>query len=143
MNEASVPEIGLEQIDAVLEYLPIFERPGYQAGEWRTYEGGFPNFAYCSEVADFIQTLYEQDFIIYLDWTGWREHAERYQSGSASLAEADLHTLRKLLTVHVRADRFVEGHLAGVFASGHIAAILRRLEQVRGEMAERDTGGEP
>jgi hypothetical protein len=143
MNETSVPEIGPEQIDAVLEYLPTFERPGYQAGEWRTREGSFPSFVYHSEVTDFIQTLYEQGFVIYLDWTSWREHAERYQSDSASLAEADLLTLRKLLTVHVRADRFVEGHLAGVFASGHIAAILRRLEQVRDEMAESDTRDEP
>jgi hypothetical protein len=40
-------------------------------------------------------------------------------------------TLRKLLTTHVRADRFVEGHLAGVLESGHMLAILRRLKDIR------------
>lgn len=30
--------------------------------------------------------------------------------------------------MHVRADRFVEGHLAAMFASGQIVAILRRLQ---------------
>ena len=137
MNEMPVLEIGPERIDAVLEYLPTFERPGYQAGEWRAREGSFPSFVYRSEVTDFIQTLYQQRFVIYLDWTSWQGEAERYQSDSASLAEADLLTLRKLLTVHVRADRFVEGHLASVFASGHILAILHRLEQVRDEIAGR------
>jgi len=40
----------------------------------------------------------------------------------------------ELLTAHVRGDRFVEGHLASVFESGHITAILRRLKQIREEM---------
>ena len=40
----------------------------------------------------------------------------------------------ELVTAHVRADRFVEGHLVSVFESGHITAILRRLKQIREEM---------
>jgi hypothetical protein len=36
---------------------------------------------------------------------------------------------------HVRADRFVEGHLASVLESGHITAILRRLRGIREQMA--------
>jgi hypothetical protein len=143
MNETPVPEIGPEQIDAVLEYLPTFERAGYQAGEWQTREGSLPVFVYRPKVNGFVQTLYEQRIIVHFDWTSWKEEARRYQSDPDSLAGANLLTLRKLLTAHVRADRFVEGHLAGVFASGHVAAILHRLEQIRDEMAERDTGGKP
>lgn len=40
-------------------------------------------------------------------------------------------TLRKLLTAHVRADRFSEGHLASVLESRHITAMLRRLKRIR------------
>ena len=36
-----------------------------------------------------------------------------------------------LLTTHVRCDHFVEGHFAGMLESGHITAILRRLQAIR------------
>jgi Family of unknown function (DUF6508) len=49
----------------------------------------------------------------------------------ALLAQADLLTLRKLLTAHVRQDRFIEGHLAQMLENGHISAILRRLRELR------------
>lgn len=44
--------------------------------------------------------------------------------------KANLQTLRKLLTVHVCADRFTEGHLAAMFESGHIAMILKRMAEI-------------
>jgi hypothetical protein len=43
--------------------------------------------------------------------------------------------VRKLLTTHIRADRFIEGHLAGVLENGHIVAVLRRLRTIRDQMA--------
>jgi hypothetical protein len=90
---------------------------------------------YSPEVNNFVQTLYEQGIIYVFDWTSWKEEAEHYQSDPHSLKGADILTLRKLLTAHVRADRFVEGHLASVFESGHITTILRRLKQIRDNMA--------
>jgi len=36
------------------------------------------------------------------------------------LERADLETIRKLLTLHVRKERFCEGHLLGMFESGHL-----------------------
>ncbi len=133
--EDTAQEVRPGQIDAVLKYLPIFEGGDFEPGEWLTREGCFPNFLYSPEVNDFIQTLYEQGIIYVFGWTSWKEEAERYQSDLNSLAGADLLTLRKLLAAHVRADRFVEGHLASVFESGHITAILRRLKQIRDKMA--------
>lgn len=79
-------------------------------------------------------TLYEQKIIIVFDWTSWGDEVKRYQAEPEALARANLLTLRKLLTAHIRADRFVEGRLASVLESGHIAAILRRLKQIRDEM---------
>jgi hypothetical protein len=55
-------------------------------------------------------------------------------SKPGALETANLLTLRKLLTVHVRKDRFVEGHLARMLECGHITAILRRLREVRAGM---------
>ena len=48
--------------------------------------------------------------------------------------DADLLTLRRLLTTHVRADRFTEGHLAAELENGHICAILEQLEELRNEL---------
>ena len=134
MSKDPVPEIGLQQIDAILKYLPIFEKPDYQFGQWVEPEGQFPYFSFSPEVDGFIDALRKQGIIISFDWTSWREEAERCQTDAKALETADLLTLRRLLTVHVRAERFAEGHLASVFESGHITAILRRLEQIREKM---------
>ena len=134
MGPDSVPEIGLQEIDALLRYLPIFEKQDYQFGQWLEPEGQFPYFSFSPEVDEFIGALRKQGIIIRFDWTSWRKEAERYQTDPKALETADLLTLRKLLTVHVRAERFTEGHLANVFGSGHIIAILRRLKQIREKM---------
>ena len=134
MSEDSILEVRLQQIDAILKYLLILEKPDYQFGRWVEAEGQFPYFSFSSEVDEFIDALHRQDMIILFDWTSWRKEAERYQTDSEALETADLLTLRKLLTVHVRAERFAEGHLASVFESGHITAILHRLKQIREKM---------
>jgi protein-tyrosine phosphatase len=134
MSEEVIPEIGPQQIDAILQYLPIFEKPGYKFGEW--HDSGY--FSYSPEVDDFIQTLYRQEVVVPFDWTSWQEEARRYQSDPDALEAADLLTLRKLLTTHLRADRFVEGHLASALESGHITAILRRFREIRDGMGPYD-----
>ena len=134
MGRDAVPQIGLQQIDAILKYLPTFEKENYQFGQWVEPEGQFPYFSFSPEVDEFIDALHKQDLIIPFDWTSWSEEAEHYQTDAEALETADLLTLCKLLTVHVRADRFVEGHLASVFENGHITAILRRLKQIREKM---------
>ena len=135
MSQDSILEVGLQQIDAILKYLPIFEKPDYQFGRWVEQEGQFPYFSFSPEVDEFIDALHREDVIIPFDWTIWRKEARRCQTDPEALETADLLTLRKLLTVHVRADRFAEGHLASVFESGHITAILHRLKQIREKMA--------
>jgi hypothetical protein len=134
MSKDTVPEIGSQQIDALLSYLPLFVSPGYKFGEWVSKEGHFPYFSYNPEVMKFIQTLYEQNILVQFDWMGWEE-GERYASEPEALEAADILTLRKLLTMHLRADRFTEGHLASVLESGHITAILCRLKEIRDQMS--------
>jgi hypothetical protein len=64
----------------------------------------------------------------------WRE-GEQLVDHPALLSKANLQTLRKLLTAHVRADRFTEGHLAGMIESGHIAMILKRMAEIHSSRA--------
>ena len=48
-----------------------------------------------------------------------------------------LATCIKLITGHLRSERFCDGHLHSVFESGHLTAILRRLDQVANKHRER------
>jgi len=130
-SQYDVPEIGLQQLDAILRFLPIFEQSGYVFGEWRSLEGQIPYYSMSREAKDFVQALHDQQIIFSFDWASWQEEAERYVSAPEALEMADTLTLRKLLTTHVRKDRFVEGHLASMLECGHITMILRRLRNIQ------------
>ena len=133
--DESVPEIGIEKIDAILGYLPRFEQRCFKFGEWRAPEGQLPFFSFSDGAAGFICALYRQGMIIPFDWRSWEEDATQYQLNCDALAAADLSTIQRLLTLHVRKDRLAEGHLAKVFEQGQLTTILRRLEQIRDDLA--------
>ena len=67
-----------------------------------------------------------QDF----DWMSWDAEGRRYYEDPALLKTADLDIVKKLLTLHLSIDQAVTGHLAGVCSSGHLPAVLRRLEDL-------------
>jgi hypothetical protein len=136
MTESNeVPEIGPAELDAVLTFLAVFSQPGYVFGEWHQPEDQFPFYSVSDEVLDFLDVLDRHHFIFPFDWPRWQAEGEAYVSDPDALERADLQTLRKLLTMHTRIDRFNEGYLAHIFESGHITAILRRLQVIREEMA--------
>lgn len=128
------PLLTSDNIQAVLKFLPFFEQPDFSPGEWITQEGHLPYFNYKSEVLDFIRALSGNGFIQPFDWMNWRE-GEQLVDHPELLRRANLQTLRKLLTAHVRADRFSEGHLAGTFESGHILMILKRMAEIHSSRA--------
>ncbi len=141
-----IPPLGPQQLDAVLAFLPIFEQPGYEFGEFMTGPGlaivregqepiPIPFFSYNADVLRFMETLETQRIIFPFDWPSWSREARRNWADPVMLADADLLTLRRLLTLHVRAERFNEEHLAEMLRSGHITAILRRLAQLRALLA--------
>jgi ADP-ribosylglycohydrolase len=123
------PPFTSDNVQAVLKFLPIFERPEYSPGKWIIREGEFPYFDYTSEVLDFIEALYSISLIKPFDWMNWEE-GKQLVDNPMLVGKANLQTLRKLLTAHVRADRFAEGHLAAMFESGHIAMILKRMAEL-------------
>jgi hypothetical protein len=120
-----------EELDAVLAFLPIFVQEGYTAT--RPSASGWPIAK--DEVLQFIQTLSRTRMIFPFDWPAWQDEARQLYDDPDLLEKADLLTLRKLFTTHIRADRFNEGHLAHVLENGHIAAMLRRLQTLREEQA--------
>lgn len=131
-----------KRIDALLAFLPLME--SRVAGEWqggdRRPDGTFtaPWMSYSTGVLDFIRACGQGGWLQPFDWNAWLPEADRYYRAPATLSTAGVETIQKLLTLHVRRDRFVEGHLAVMIEGGHIAAILRRLAQIREQSAAED-----
>jgi ADP-ribosyl-[dinitrogen reductase] hydrolase len=123
------PPLTPGNLQAVLKFLPLFEHPEFSPGEWIAQEGHLPYFSYTSEVLDFIRTLSGNGFVQPFDWMKWREGVQLVNN-PALLSKSNLQTLRKLLTTHVRADRFTEGHLAAMFETGHLTMILKRMAEI-------------
>lgn len=123
---------GRPACDALLRFLPIFEAPGFVFGK---FEGAPGQFAYPTLVPEawaFHDALLEHGWVAPFDWPAWQDEAEAYVEDASKLAAADLSTLQKLLTLHVRKERFCTGHLLDMFERGHITAILKRLETITG-----------
>jgi hypothetical protein len=132
-----------KQIDAILPFLERFEAADFSAGSWKTPEGQFPSFSFEDVVIEFHQALYDNGWVTpAFDWTEWRRSAQAFVDSPKKIERADATTIQKLLTTHVRANRFCEGHLASMFENGHIVALLRRLKTIRGQM-KSDLRGQP
>ena len=74
---------------------------------------------------------YVNGLVLSFDRGAWPQEARRYMSDHLLVASANLETCIKLLTAQLRAERFFYGHVQSVLKSGHITAILRRLERLR------------
>ena len=140
MSLEPLPPITVENLDAVLRFLPIFQQPGYSYGEWVNLTDAHrrPYYDAGPDVTAFLQALSREGIVAPFDWMAWSSEADRLYRHPEALAVADLDTLRRLLTSHVRADRFGEGHLADMLEEGHITAILRRLAELRAAMESPD-----
>jgi hypothetical protein len=117
--------------DRVLRFLHVFESVGFRYGGYEaTSAGTFAHPILAPEVLDFVDTLYGVGWVLPFDWPEWQPTAEDLLNDPEKLEAADLVTIQKLLTVHVRKDRFCDGHLLGMLQCGHIVAILRRLKSL-------------
>ena len=129
-----------QQMDAILQYLPIFDHPEECFTEIpSTKEGNtisFGGIVYSDAVGAFLKALYRQDFFIQINWPEWQGQAQMLFEHPELLKQATLETLRKLLWLHVRKERFCEGHLMEMIQTGHIKAILERLKELRQSMPE-------
>lgn len=123
------------KIDALMPFLKKFEECGFADGTPRTDATSFPDIKFEDTVNRFTRALYQNDWIVSdFNWTKWQETAQRYVECRDMVGSADALTIQKLLTTHVRKDRFCEGHLASMIKNGHIFGLLRRLQELRLEM---------
>ena len=110
--------------------------PAFVFGEWVEPDSHgdvlyFPVFALSSDAMDLIEVLYDGGYILTdFDWGAWQDEARRYVKDPLSVHDADLPTIKKLLTTHVRTERFCEGHLNAMCESGHLLVVLKRLKEL-------------
>jgi hypothetical protein len=128
--------VDIQDFEAILSYLPSFERPGYDFGEMIEEKGTLPWADYSGEVMEFYQDLYLHHFIVDFNWPSWQHVAIEYYQNPELITTADLTTIRRLFTIHIRKDRFCEGHLLSVLESGHITMMLQRLATIYKSMVE-------
>ena len=119
-------------VGAILAFLPVFDSPGFKFGETVAPPGQFPYARMAPEVDGLIKSLYDNGWVEPFDWSEFQDEAIGYFENPTRLETADLETIRKLLTLHVRKDRFCDGHFLEILEAGQIQAILRRLATLHG-----------
>ncbi|MEI6515770.1 MAG: DUF6508 domain-containing protein [bacterium] len=126
LNESHVIEP--PQLAALLAFVPVFEAASFCPDQVIPMdEDGFPDEEFKGVVSGFMDACYKNGFVVKFNWEDWGPEAERYKADPDLLKNADLATLRRLITWHIRQNRFSRDHLATQIAQGHILAILRRL----------------
>ena len=138
VNPSYIKPASTQQIRALINFLPILENinphdfshsvrlPG---NEDVCY--GIGHVEFHPAVYEFTKACYENGFVqASFDWPAWAKEARRYMADPALVASARLATCIKLIILHLRYERFCDGHLGEVFKSGHLSAVLRRLHQL-------------
>jgi len=121
-----------EGIDALLSFLPYYQNK-------RAHFGTAPRMIetslHCSKLTrksnDFYQACYENGFIQSFDWQAWSEANIELVVNGEGIESLSIEGIGKLITTHIRGDRFVDGHLLQVMKSGQMARILERLQVLR------------
>lgn len=89
------------------------------------------------EVSQFRKELYDTEFLLVFDWVQWISENDEFKNVNNNVQDkirnADLETLRKLMTSYIRGDRFNEGLLIDVILKGHVTNILLRLQELINE----------
>ena len=107
-----------DSVARLAEFIPAFRA----AADNKTVEPG--------DLDKFVSTCYDESIVQSFDWPAWADRCGPDVTSAGFITEADIDTLRKLLTVHIRKDRFCEGHLLASSRDGTILRILERMKEL-------------
>lgn len=118
-----------QEINKLLSYLEFFQD---SSSIFFTEVNGY--YLESEEVRSFREALNETGFLLVFDWATWLHDNEVYKDINhdiqGQIRNADLETLRKLMTSYIRGDRFNEGLFISTIVNGHITNILLRLKEL-------------
>lgn len=130
-------DITAEDVDALLRFLPLFERPGRSFARWTG--GGangdgsisLPFPVYEADVEEFFRRVAQRGFLDY----GYRPSEAADMLADPALVEAaDLNQIKSMLTLCLRSERFGDGNWEAYLKGGQVVALLRRLRIIRERM---------
>lgn len=130
-------EITGEDIDALLDFLPGFEKPGRTFAKWGDVEKNadgsisLPFPVYDDDVEDFFRLVGQHGWI---DSNYKPEEAGRMLADEDFIKRASPEQVRSMLTYCVRGERFCDGLRESLLIGGQIVLLLRRLEAIRERM---------
>jgi hypothetical protein len=127
-----------ERLAALAAFVPNVGREDFSMGEWVEGSTHLPWFFLSDEASRLVNTVNEYGWVVFeFNWMEWAESPEgrRWLNDADLIGGASVEDLERLLTAHIRADRFIEGHLDEFYESGQLLAILRRAETLLRELA--------
>lgn len=87
------------------------------------------------DLQPFVEACYDHQACIAFDWPTWKEREGQRFTTTGGLASASLDDCRRVLTVLLRQDRFIENSLAHHASSGFLGALLDRMAACRSATA--------
>lgn len=79
----------------------------------------------------FVEAAYAHGWVTQFDWPAWQTEAERFVEDPELVCAAEVSEVERLITVHVRKERFCEGHLEAMVGCGHVGAVVGRVAVIR------------
>jgi hypothetical protein len=121
---------------AIARFAAIFSDPKFQFGIWHEpppVKAGVFEMPYCAltlDAGEFVQAAYDAGWVKSFDWSSWvnTPEAQELNNSTSYISAASEEQISKLLTAHIRSDRFCDGALQSAFESGVLTAIVRRAE---------------
>ncbi len=121
----------INEIEKLLEFLPVFEDPKFKPiVEWDT-EDVFPQADYCQEVEDFFELVRQP---CWKDYDYVPQDTEKMVNDPGFIKNADIGAIKTMLTYCERGERFSDGHWGAMIEKGKITAILHRLNEIKDEI---------
>ena len=110
----------------VLQFLPRFEN-----GEFRDAVSAYMRTGLDLPVVDELSMcISTSGILLQFDWIAWKNALGVDPFDPSHIANADLETIRKVLTYAVRENRFSDGSLAARCADGSMERAIRRLAEI-------------
>ncbi len=117
------------QWEELLQFLPALQNqePLYwRVGAW----GDMPSVVSTETARNLLSYLYDHMLLAGFDWMAWQNEAIGYLDYRIRLETADLLTIQKLLTTHIRADRLSEGHYDSILENGFLRDVLEQVARL-------------
>lgn len=105
-----------------------YEEPLRESIEADDIQDVFLNSVY----RDFFTQLDLSGLVEPFDYNAWLAGQELQIESEELIAGADLEFLSKLVTIHMRLDRFIGGHLEKLMKDGYFLKVLNRIEELEG-----------